>query len=64
MRAMSQRRNDRSGLAGVFSTKEAVMTMQTGGPKRTGFLQNTAEQVAVTAVALIAIILLVWRYLF
>lgn len=40
------------------------MTMQTSGPKQTGFLQNTAGQMAVTAVVLVAIILLAWHYLF
>lgn len=40
------------------------MTMQTSGPKNTGFLQSTAGQMTVTGVVLIVIILFAWHYLF
>jgi hypothetical protein len=47
---------------GAFSLREMVMTMQTSGPKNTGFFQRTAVQITVTVVVMIVVILLAWRY--
>ena len=49
---------------GPISAKEAVMTMQTSGPKQSGFLHSVTGQMTVTIVVMIAIILIAWRYVF
>ena len=40
------------------------MTMQTSGPKQSGFLHSAAGQMTVTIVVMVVIILLAWRYVF
>ena len=40
------------------------MTMQTSGPKQSGFIHSVAGQMTVTIVVLIAITLIAWRYVF
>jgi len=40
------------------------MTMQTSNPKRSDFLHSVAGQMTITVVAIIAIILIAWRYVF
>jgi hypothetical protein len=44
--------------------KEVVMTMQTIGPKLSGFLHRNTVQMTATVVVMIAIVLLAWRYVF
>src|SRR5665811_1740964 len=59
--AMPQHRNCRIENRG-FSAKEVVMTMQTSGPKQSGFLHSVTGQIAITVVVMIVIVLLAWRY--
>jgi hypothetical protein len=40
------------------------MTMQTSGPKQSGFLHSVTGQIAITVVVMIVIVLLAWRYVF
>ena len=40
------------------------MTMQTSGPKHSGFLHSTTAQMTLTVVVMIVVVLLAWRYVF